>query len=448
MYLFAREACGTGGYQCESGSYFAHGISGPGRCHSAFLNMMGYPMSTRDDMSHFVPRLMMATVYGPKGPGANQGINHGLGVSSEFCADMFPLVPDAWKPAALWAWNLHGGGHSERPDVKRLAEVNPVETFLHYPLDMKPEPPAGRMPKTWQAPDYGYYVFRNGWGSADDIILQAFPRARGYLGWGGPDAGTFRLFGLGHAWVSGNEGREVRRYLESVVLFPENTEFTDGRCATVTHVAAWSNGSGTVAADLSELCYDSSLADKKGDKRLYRLPWREQYGNVYHPGSAKPKAAHLRCYGADYSGLCGAPGLFALVDRIEGDAKDKLWLWQVDDVGAVRTEGSVFTIAKGDASLRGTFVAPGRAVVKAVQETRTSKKSAGSGAGEKDIQFTIKAVTARGEDPNEGRFFLVATLQRGAPPEVKVEGAGLGARVVVGGRTVAFDGTKIVFGTR
>jgi hypothetical protein len=38
------------------------------------------------------------------------------------------------------------------------------------------------------------------------------------------------------------------------------------------------------------------------------------------------------------------------------------------------------------------------------------------------------------------------TLQPGSPPAGKVEGEGLAATVAVGGRTVAFDGQRIVLG--
>jgi hypothetical protein len=38
------------------------------------------------------------------------------------------------------------------------------------------------------------------------------------------------------------------------------------------------------------------------------------------------------------------------------------------------------------------------------------------------------------------------TLQQGAAPAVRIEGTGLDARVVAGGRAVSFNGQRIVFG--
>jgi hypothetical protein len=50
------------------------------------------------------------------------------------------------------------------------------------------------------------------------------------------------------------------------------------------------------------------------------------------------------------------------------------------------------------------------------------------------------AVQARAE----GDFFVVITVQKGPAPRVNVSGEGLAGKVVVGGRTVSFDGAKIV----
>jgi hypothetical protein len=60
--------------------------------------------------------------------------------------------------------------------------------------------------------------------------------------------------------------------------------------------------------------------------------------------------------------------------------------------------------------------------------------------------FERNQIVARGEKGNEGLFLMVATFQRGAPPEVKAEGEGLATVVRVGGQTVRFAGDRIVIG--
>jgi hypothetical protein len=44
----------------------------------------------------------------------------------------------------------------------------------------------------------------------------------------------------------------------------------------------------------------------------------------------------------------------------------------------------------------------------------------------------------------DGGFFVVATIQPGDPPPVKVKGQGLQAAATVGKRTIRFDGEKVV----
>lgn len=173
------------------------------------------------------------------------------------------------------------------------------------------------------------------------------------------------------------------------------------------------------------------------------------YGGTRHAWAFEDSGiSGLRSFGVDYSGKCGAPGLFAVVDKIRG-GHEKVWLWQVPEAEAagkkpqmvdVAVKENSFTIRQGDATLHATFVAP--AAVKLTAGTRTMqiKRSAGHQAG-KPMDVRFSAVFAEGGDD----FFVVATLQRGDPPPVKIEGVGLNARARVGNRVVAFDGEKTVF---
>jgi hypothetical protein len=89
-------------------------------------------------------------------------------------------------------------------------------------------------------------------------------------------------------------------------------------------------------------------------------------------------------------------------------------------------------VPKGDAVLRGTFVAPAAVKVEArIHEvTRTD-----DGGGTETRK--IPSILATGGD----EFFLIATVQDAdaAPAEVTVKGAGLGAVAAVGGRRVSID---------
>jgi hypothetical protein len=434
MVLFCREGCGTGGYQAESGHYFNDALEGPDVYASGFRTMFGRDLSTMGDISHYIPRLIFARVYTPDGRSHSQNISSSVSANGTRTANLFPVIPDALKPAVLWHWNRETGGNADRPDWSKLARENPAGTFVNYPMDLRPQPPAACMPLTWEAPDYGHFTFRNGWAGADDVVVQVFAKQKSSGGWGGPDAGTFRILGLGHAWAVGNVGREVRRWLENAVVLPENPDLTESELGEVTHIRTEKDGSGSVSIDLTGLLYEGKA---KG------LPWRERYGGVRHPGTAKPIGTALRAVAVDFSGRCGAPCLFALADRVEG-GKSKEWYWQVPDVKAVTTQPNGFTIRQGNATLRAVFIAPAPVKLEVTREGRSTIKGAGHGGGTMKIQLDLSAVIAQGADPADGRFFVVATLQRGDPPAIAVAGKGLDARATVGKRVVRFDGTRVI----
>jgi hypothetical protein len=423
MYLFCREACGTGGYLAESGHYFNDGIDGPDRYVTSFF-----------DIEAYIPRIIFSTVYFANGSSRHLGINSSAGANGARIAALFPVIPDRLKPVVLWHWNRETGGSVERPDPARIAKENPVYSLLYYPLDMKPEEPKTAMPLAWEVPSWGYYAFRNGWEGGEDILFEFLGRTKGNHGWGGPDGGAFRLQGLGHVWASGNTGREVRRWVESVVNLTENPELPFGSRGRIVHSRAEKDGSGAVSYDYTASCYARDQKD---------APWEERYGGIIHPGTAEPICRALRAVAIDFSGMSGAKALFAMVDRIEG-GKEKEWLWQVPDLNACKADEKGFTITNGDASLRVTFIAPARPKVEVVKEARQTTKSAGHGAGSA-ISIDIRAVIAQSmDDPSDGRFFVVATLQRGAAPSARAEGSGLDARVTVGRSLVRFDGEKII----
>ena len=62
------------------------------------------------------------------------------------------------------------------------------------------------------------------------------------------------------------------------------------------------------------------------------------------------------------------------------------------------------------------------------------------------VKFVAPGIYAQGADAAAGEFFVVVTIGRGKPPEALVRGEGLGAKVTIGKRTVAFDGQRIIFG--
>jgi len=81
--------------------------------------------------------------------------------------------------------------------------------------------------------------------------------------------------------------------------------------------------------------YATAPTDRKGRRpRLY-----EAYGNLRVDSSfADSGITGMRSAGVDYSGRCGAPCLFVVVDKITG-GKRKVWTWQVDSADRKRRKG-------------------------------------------------------------------------------------------------------------
>jgi hypothetical protein len=273
------------------------------------------------------------------------------------------------------------------------------------------------------------------------------------------------------------------RMFENVVQLADNTISPDAR-GRLLHVDRRSDGSGSVTMDLNDV-----YAAPTG------RPQYERTGNLRLAGGFGDSGVRgLRAFGVDYSGKSGAPCLLAVADKIEG-GKNPVWWWpftsqtfgvgglkeaaeykQKDDalgypgllkkfdaearrdveafkgkdaewakyaaeraevLKSLKTEGNAFTFSKGAATLKGTVISPATPKIQAddLQQLLLGAKCS--------LGFIVcSGLAVRGGES----YFVVATLQEGEPPKVESSGAGLDAKVRVGGQTVRFDGQKIVFG--
>jgi hypothetical protein len=144
----------------------------------------------------------------------------------------------------------------------------------------------------------------------------------------------------------------------------------------------------------------------------------------------EPKVRGYRSLAIDYSGLCGAPALLALVDRVEGG---KQVCWSLPAGGHFTQEGNRFTMTgEGGAALSGVIIAPTAGVL--AQPSGKKKGQPGSA-----LQI---------ESAGSATLFCVMALQHGAGPTIEVQGRGQKARIRIGKRVVSFDGKKTVLGER
>ncbi len=429
MFLQARYAVGTGGFQAEVAHYNYDTTDGLCRYAPAFRRMFGYDLSPFDDITHYVPRKIVA------GP---QDINGTTKIGYAYFASLYPIVPEKWKPDVLAAWRKDAGIASDE-SIDGLLQRDGVQAFVNYPLQGETAPVGTHLPQTWYAPDSGLIAGRSGW-DRQACVAQFFAKSMPIHGWNGPNAGTFRLRGLGQNWAVGPTARDRRRFQENVVWLPEN-EVNESGLGEITHYENRPDGSFVASIDLDEVYGPAG-------KYVY-----SKYGRVRLPKDLKVEQTGItgmRSIAVDYSGRSGSPCLLVVVDRIDGGDKG-LWLWQTPEEPekCVTARDNGFTVTgQGKATLRGQFITPGKVSITAKSRTAVFTKAAGHGAGEKTFKVPINAVSVEGPD-NKKHFFFVATLSPdGRHREIQVKGSGLDAVVQVGKQTIRFDGQKIILGGR
>jgi hypothetical protein len=148
----------------------------------------------------------------------------------------------------------------------------------------------------------------------------------------------------------------------------------------------------------------------------------------------------LRSLAVDYSGASGAPGLFAVVDKVSG-AEGKTIFWQLvtERSNRVTVDGSRFVIHGRDgAALHGTVVAP------ASPQIETADVDQRHEVNYHDIHrhdsFARTVIRVAGSE----FFMVVMTIQKGDPPRASVRGRDAEAEVQVGEQMIRFDGEKII----
>ena len=375
------------------------------------------------DLAAANPMLLAGSILQtrPQGEGA---LDFGLASISIQASGLWPVglgsAPQGLLPALKWCFDrdvgLLGKGHFGCAYPYQAAYA-----LANYPFDVQARPPDQALPLMVDDADQGHLTFRNRWQDADDVLiglylnLQSMPPVR--MNDGDLSAGALNVTGLGGAWLRGFAGPRRLNDAAGADLLYDRVE---GRQALV-------------GMDLTRCYTTAPERPRRGQAReapLVRLPRGiptvEEIRKFLaparpagpppteQPAPPKPGLRMVRHVAVDLSGDCGSPVLMAIVDRCEGIAEP----WRVS------------LPAKLAASEPGRFVC-------------------GDPAGPTLTGWIAAPTRARlsgGALPAAGEYFLVMTLQPGSPPAGKVEGEGLAATVAVGGRTVAFDGQRIVLG--
>ena len=446
MWRSHRMLMGDGGFQAE-GEGYTHTSDTPLRYAAAYYNIFGQTVTPHPDVTHFPTRYVATSVLSPGDPRrgrfpslVSHGFNGGGGGTHgvTFISIGFQIIPEEHQPAVLWVWNKIKGVEEGKPEtlanlVRGEGVQNVIHTLVNYPLHMKPVHPSERITKTWKAPTKGLYVFRNAWKDHRDIVLLAYANELVTHGNSGPDVGGLRLRGFGKSWTHGCGGKKSPPWLNNIPLLVDNGQLVKtGGPGRVTSWQGEEDGSGHVSINMD--CVYSPRRGAGHDR-----------GGIW-PADPMPPGpiTGLRAIAADYSGKCGAPALFAVVDKIKG-GPEAHWVWHLPGKARdmrIDTGKNTFTIHQGRATLHGAFVAPGNVEVRAPGSVVFEMPEDKRGKKPKAVEppsFGIVASAPAGQS-----FFLVMTMQMGARPVVKVKGEGLKAVACIGKRQVRFDGEKPV----
>ncbi|MFP4054649.1 MAG: hypothetical protein ACLFV7_12380, partial [Phycisphaerae bacterium] len=504
MYQHLRFGIGNGGFQAEATHYGNIAAYYPLLYATFFRTAMGRDVSTYPDATHVLPRQMMQSYLKNSHP-----VIMDLNVKGHFdprwVANNFPMVPGKLKPSLLWGWNRILGVEVPSPDaidrktadamLKPLSGHTLAATYVNYPLGAETVHPSKGMPRTWAADTLGFYVFRSGWQGSDEFIAQVFTKSIPIRAWSHPNAGAFRLWGLGHRWTAAPIERSGYRPEECIVLLPENV-MNESASGKVAYCSTGEDGSGSLTIDMSDVYMAvpepkkktelESMADdlenlpgdapdngpRIGDTRLpdkivdvpkavtdyyrqkERSTRRRKLPKLYNWYAERRTGIDYkspidgeRAIAFDYSGKSGAPCLMVLVDEVRGGST-KQWLWHMppSENATAETKDNTFAIRYPDATLKGTFISPQKIAPRFLENQKMHFIYRGGSKKGNTITREYDFIAAE-TDAKTARFFVVITIQKGTPPRVTTGGSGKDTVVTVGDQTVRYRDGKIVFGS-
>ena len=447
----------------------------------AYRNAMGVDHARKPNLGWVVPQAVCRTIFSP-----DKAVMHSFGrgggpLGVDLYARGFGFVSDDLKPMALWGWKrtqaLADAGKLKAPElvVDKLDPMSAAFAFVNRPAanggGVKEKNPAECVPHAVRDSQVLGYTLRNRWKDGDDIValLAGFRHAGG--DWPGGNFGEMRLAGLGAQWIVHAGSWPGLHTLQS--LFSEVRErdcrlkedgsgsivldFADGKgkVRATRHVTV--DYSGTCGAPALIVTVDRVPAPPaelvEGAKEAYKTTIEsipppkavisvepdaldgDDLDDLLGEGSDKPKKSErLSEEGKKIAAK-------AELDLLRGSMNR--WVLPTVKENKVEISKDRFTItAPNGATLTGTVAAPSE--TKIWQEDFEFGHEINYWRDHRGANFKRHVVQVGGD-----RFFLVImTLQKGAAPEVKISGSGPDARATIGGRTVSFDGKRILLGSK
>jgi|GEM_PF-1739597 len=436
-----------------------------------YRNMFGKPITGRGELSRaaILPLIRSALWDTRKA----SRVDNALDVDGSTLVRLLVLSEPQWRPAIQYHWlkrlqmtaaDLETVDGARKFLQKSFPNRGPgtedplgLLYTLQY-LDPKNTTPP-TLPSVWDIATRGEYLFRTG-GMDDPVLLSIDANTSKSMG-ATLSAGTFEIFAFGQRWTGSIPwGSEVRG--RHNVLYSPGFRTSYGALGRIAFrditmkqsTAAVTIDCNALVREEIETTVEKVETVKVGEVTMPRTVTVEVTKSVEHGYK------HARAFGVDVSGKCGAPMLLVIADRFDGDIK-KTWVYNLPDhippakqgrreppftpPFDVKTDATGFTLTKGNASLRATFVAPSPLKIEYVkQKTQIEPHFHPTRSAARGPQpFTRTGIEVTGEPATTGHFFAIITLQQGPAPEVKVEGTGLDAKVTIGGQRVRFDGQRV-----
>lgn len=338
-------ALGDRGFGTEGDLYTNESLTAILPFIAANKNVLGFDLVEGSKAEWFLPHYAMRTISNQnKRLSLSTYGRHRLGPDGSLFALGLGLVPQKFLPGIFWFFDRNFGWQGDRT----FGVNSPHEAafaLVGYPEKVKSENPEKIFGRVLVDKEKGFYLFRNKWHDSNDFVSSIYLN-RKPLGqsWSFPEAGTFRIWGLGREWAkAGPDGG--KRDSENVVVNSNSSI----RSSQPVFFEAWPDGSGVV-----------STIDRT---------W-------------------LRSFAVDYSGLSDAPGLFVILDRFTGNSDDRTWV--MHGSGKVKIEGQSFTL-QGDkgATMKGTFIVPDRVKISTESE-KNGVKIMAAGADEFLVVMTVQ----------------------------------------------------------
>jgi hypothetical protein len=260
----------------------------------------------------------------------------------------FAFAPADYLPGLKWQYRRLVGDLGDR--TWDAASGNGLYSLLFYPHALAEKNPAEVWGLNYADPTYGAYALRNRFQDENDFVFQTTANLRSARGGhDGPDALSFRLWGLGVPWAVGAGRDYTAPHRGQTALFASDPEeMPKPGAAIATAVLATllrRDGGGFVA-----------LRAESGDTGV---------------------SSHVRRMVVDYDGLSGAPGFFVIEDR---SANGRFWRLNTPGFNRIETAPGSFTLVAPDGQrLHATILHPAGA------KLRTGTFTRGNGFQYRDI---------------------------------------------------------------